>query len=182
MQFRAGQAAALRDAALSHLGAKSIKVLRSALQRTDGGGELHLVSLPKSLKVADAIRRLRDSGAVEFAEPNWVYKTQAKGVDPYYADGKLWGLYGDNSPLQTNVYGSQAGEAFAAGKKCKSNVIVGIIDEGMMPNHPDTQANVWVNPFEIAEQRHRRRRQRLHRRRERLGLRQQGQHAFRRRG
>ena len=149
VQFRAGQMADAREAALTHLGAKSIKVLRSALQRADGRGDLHLVSLPKNLKVADAIRKLRNSAAVEFAEPNWTYTTQAKGVDPYYADGKLWGMYGDNSPLQTNQYGSQAGEAFAAGKKCKSSVIVGIIDEGMMPNHPDTQANVWVNPFEI---------------------------------
>lgn len=149
VQFRPGQAAALRDAALSHLGAKSIKVLRSAQQRTDGGGDLHLVSLPGKLKVSDAIRRLRQSDIVDFAEPNWIYKTQAKAVDPYYADGSLWGIYGDNSPLQTNVYGSQAGEAFAAGKKCKASVIVGIIDEGMMPNHPDTQANVWSNPFEI---------------------------------
>lgn len=145
VQFRAGQAAAVRDAVLNTIGARSAKRLRNALS----DGELHLVRLPQGMAVPDAIRQLRSHGAVRFAEPNWVYTTQAGPNDPYYQDGSLWGVYGDNSPGRQNQYGSQAAEAWAAGKKC-SNVVVAVIDEGVMTTHPDTEANIWKNPQEVA--------------------------------
>jgi hypothetical protein len=150
VQFRPGQLEQGAEAALAPLGAKSSRLLRAESRRADGHGDLRLVRLPDHLSVSDAMHLLREHPAVEFAEPNWIYTTQAKGVDPYYEDGRLWGMYGADSPLQQNEFGSGAGTAFAAGKKCKASVIVGIIDEGVMPKHPDTQANIWTNPFEIA--------------------------------
>ena len=48
------------------------------------------------------------------------------------------------------------------------DVVVGVVDTGIDYNHEDLAANMWVNPDEIAGQRRRRRRQRLHRRRARL--------------
>jgi subtilisin family serine protease len=57
-------------------------------------------------------------------------------------------MYGDRSPLRTNPYGSQAGEAWNAGFTGSSNVVVGVIDEGVMVNHADLSANVWRNPGE----------------------------------
>jgi subtilisin family serine protease len=144
VQFHAGQAAAARDAVLKTLGARTAKRLRQAAD-----GELHLVRLPKGLAVQDAVRQLRAHGAVRFVEPNWVYTTQAAPNDPAYQQGALWGVYGDQSPGRRNQYGSQAAEAWEAGKDCSSDVVVGIIDEGVMTTHPDTQANIWVNPFEI---------------------------------
>ena len=131
VQFRAGQAPAVRRAALEALGARSLQLLRS----TSRDGELHRVALPAGVK---------------FVEPNWVYTTQAAPNDTYYQNGSLWGVYGDTSPLRQNAYGSQAAEAWNAGKDCSANVVVGIIDEGVMTNHPDTEANIWHNPFEIA--------------------------------
>ncbi|MBI5271771.1 MAG: S8 family serine peptidase [Burkholderiales bacterium] len=145
VQFRPGMAAAARDAALKTLGARSAKVLRRAAQ----DGELHLVRLPQGKAVVDALRTLRAHAAVKLVEPNWIYTTQAAPNDPYYADGSLWGVYGDASPGRKNPYGSQAAEAWNVGKDCSSDVVVGIIDEGVMTTHPDTQANIWVNPFEI---------------------------------
>jgi len=146
VQFRPGQAAAARDAALGLLGARSAKLLRHAAHE----GELHLVRLPQSLAVSDAVRQLRAQAAVRFVEPNWLYSTQAAPSDPYYQDGSLWGVYGDTSPLRQNQYGSQAAEAWNVGKDCSSDVVVGIIDEGVMTSHPDTAANIWANPFEVA--------------------------------
>ncbi|MEK8031619.1 S8 family peptidase [Ideonella sp. DXS29W] len=145
VQFRAGHAEAARDAVLNSLGAKSVQRLRAAAE-----GELHRVSLPQGVSVQQAIRHLRAQGAVRFVEPNWIYTHQAGPNDPYYQDGSLWGVYGDASPGQQNQYGSQAAEAWAAGKKCSGKVVVAIIDEGVMTTHPDTQANIWVNPKEIA--------------------------------
>jgi subtilisin family serine protease len=145
VQFRAGHAIAAREAVLNALGAQSVQKLRAAAE-----GELHRVRLPQGLSVPDAVRHLRAQGAVRFVEPNWIYTHQAGPNDPYYQDGSLWGVYGDASPGQQNPYGSQAAESWAANKKCSSNVVVAIIDEGVMTTHPDTQTNIWKNPLEIA--------------------------------
>jgi hypothetical protein len=59
------------------------------------------------------------------------------------------GVYGDASPGPQNAFGSQAAEAWSAGKDCSSSVLVGIINEGVMTTHPDTAANIWNNPFDI---------------------------------
>lgn len=145
VQFRAGQPAAAREALLSRLGARSVKALRAAAD-----GDLHLIRLPQSLSVSAAIRRLRADSAVRFVEPNWIYTTQAAPNDPYYTNGSLWGVYGDASPGKQNAFGSQAAEAWNAGKDCSADVVVGVIDEGVMNTHPDTAANIWANPGEIA--------------------------------
>ncbi|MGI8604580.1 MAG: S8 family serine peptidase [Verrucomicrobiales bacterium] len=99
------------------------------------------------LPVREAIAALKNHPAIEFAEPNWVYTHQAVSNDPYYTGGSTWGLYGDlTSPA--NQFGSQAGEAWAAGYTGSSDVYVGIIDEGIQSTHPDLSANVWTNPFD----------------------------------
>ncbi|MEY2756079.1 MAG: hypothetical protein RJB65_2437, partial [Actinomycetota bacterium] len=49
-----------------------------------------------------------------------------------------------------NQYGSGAAEAWEQGYTGSDSIYVGIIDEGMQVAHPDLNANVWVNPFEIA--------------------------------
>jgi hypothetical protein len=151
VQFRAGVVAQGAEAALAPLGAKPMKTILAQSRRTDGLGDLRLVGLPAGVSVTDAIGRLRQDPSVEFVEPNWIYTKDEKGPDPYYADGRLWGMYGAHSPLQQNIYGSGAGKAFKAGKRCDGEMIVGIIDEGVMPDHPDTAANVWTNPYEIPD-------------------------------
>jgi subtilisin family serine protease len=64
----------------------------------------------------------------------------------YYANGSLWGMYGDAS-APANSFGSQAAEAWGevAGSRA---VYVGIIDEGVQVTHPDLDANAWTNPFD----------------------------------
>lgn len=140
VQFKPGVAQALREAALSRVGGKLLERVH---------GDLHRISLPQGADLAAAVRALHAHDAVDFAEPNWIYKHTAVSDDPYYTNGTLWGMYGDTSPLQTNQYGSQAGEAWDAGHyKCKG-VLVGVIDEGVQYTHPDLKANHWTNPAEI---------------------------------
>jgi subtilisin family serine protease len=59
-------------------------------------------------------------------------------------------MYGDTSS-PANQYGSQAGEGWAANKIGSSTVYVGVIDEGIQIDHPDLQANVWVNPYDAVD-------------------------------
>jgi Ca2+-binding RTX toxin-like protein len=69
--------------------------------------------------------------------------------DPKYTDGGLWGMYGDATPI-ANAYGSQAGEAWAAGYTGSGKGIVGVIDTGIDYTHPDLYLNVWLNQGEIS--------------------------------
>lgn len=116
----------------------------------DGSGNqarVELLRLGGGMSVARAIERLERQRVVEFAEPNWRYDAQATATDPYYTNGSLWGMYG-NLTSPANAYGSQAGEAWAAGRTGSLSVYVGVIDEGIQFTHPDLDANAWSNPYD----------------------------------
>ncbi len=148
VQFEAGASAQAKGAARARVGAARVELLLPEAGRSDGRGDLELARIPPGLAIADAVRGLQADGAVTFAEPNWIYQHQLASNDTYYTNGSLWGMYGDaTSPA--NQFGSQAGEAWAAGHVGAHNVYVGIIDEGVM-SHADTVGNIWTSPGEIA--------------------------------
>jgi subtilisin family serine protease len=115
--------------------------------RNDAKGDLVLVKLPLGQMIKDVIRDSQGDATIDFVEPNWIYQHHATSNDTYYTSGTLWGMYGDGTS-PANQYGSQAGEAWAAGHTCNSNTYIGIIDEGYMFDHEDLAANAWTNPFD----------------------------------
>jgi subtilisin family serine protease len=123
------------------------KVLTRAMQRAGDEG-FYVVHTP--LAVLDAVAKMKGIERVEYAEPNYMYTHDATSNDTYYTNGSLWGMYGDESS-PANQYGSQAAEAWAAGKTDASSVYIGIIDEGYMYTHADLSANAGKNPGEIAD-------------------------------
>ena len=125
--------------------------LRASRVETLRGGQnrMELLRLPPGQSVAAAVRALENDPTVEYVEPNWVYHHDAVSNDPQYTSGALWGMYGD-ATTPANQFGSQAGEAWAAGKTNCSTVWVGVIDEGYMFTHEDLAANAGKNPGEIA--------------------------------
>ena len=148
VKFRAGASAAGRAAALGRANGQAGERILTAMMRRAGDTE-GLTIVKTSLAVSQAVEALRGLADVEFAEPNYIYKHQATSNDPYYTNGSLWGMYGD-ATTPANQFGSQAGEAWAAGKTNCSSVYVGIIDEGYMYTHEDLAANAGTNPGEIA--------------------------------
>jgi subtilisin family serine protease len=149
VKFRPGTSATDKANARALAKASLVEVVTTPLMKSQGTGDLELVRLPPGLTVASAMGRLKGSFVVEYAEPNWVYYHDATSNDTYYTNGALWGMYGDaTSPA--NQFGSQAGEAWAAGHTGSNTVYVGIIDEGFMRTHEDLAANAGVNPGEIA--------------------------------
>ena len=115
---------------------------------------LREVQLGRGVGVEAALAAYRKNPLVEYAEPNWINQAQAVSNDPSYADGSLWGMYGDAS-TPANAFGSGAAEAWAkavdAGTQSfigSKDVYVGIIDEGVDISHPDLAGNVWTNPFD----------------------------------
>lgn len=147
VQFQPGASEQAKAAARNSVGAVFQEQLVNGLWRNDGKGDLELVKLPPGLAIAAAVRGLEVNANVEFAEPNWTYHHQEVSNDPYYTEGSLWGMYGDaTSPAY--AYGSQAGEAWAAGHVGSADVWIGVIDEGYMYTHEDLAANAGTNPGE----------------------------------
>jgi subtilisin family serine protease len=131
------------------------EVIHTRTMQESGAGKLERVALGRGLDMAAAIRAIERNPAVAYAEPNYIFKTAAVSNDTYYTNGSLWGMYSDDSPAAgpantTNQFGSQAEKAWAANVTGSSSVVVGVIDEGIMFNHPDLVDNIWVNPYETA--------------------------------
>src|SRR3990170_3595266 len=146
VKFSAGATEDQRSAALQRVsGIVGERILTRAMQARGDNEGLTLVRTPMTVGAAAA--SLRGAAGVEYAEPNYYYYHDASSNDPYYTNGSLWGMYGDaTSPA--NQYGSQAGEAWAAGNTGSGSVVIGIIDEGAKYTHEDLAANFWTNPFD----------------------------------
>jgi subtilisin family serine protease len=108
-----------------------------------------VLKIGKGVSVEAAIARLKNQPGIRFVEPNYIVRSMATSNDPSFIDGSLWGMYGA-STTPANQFGSNAASAWTSGYVGSSNVVIGVIDEGMQVNHPDLAANIWVNPGEIA--------------------------------
>lgn len=152
VKFKSGASAGSRSRseALALIGGEVLEnITTPAMEAARRGDTGDLLLVASALETMDAINILKNHPEVEYAEPNWIYTHFATSNDPYYTNGSLWGMYGDaTSPA--NQYGSQAGEAWAAGNIGSNTVWIGIIDEGYMYTHEDLSGNVGTNPGEIA--------------------------------
>lgn len=156
VQFKPGTTREAQASAMAFIRGSKKETVKNASQRRDGKGDLHLLSLPPGLLVADAFRSMSQLADVDFAEPNWVYQHQATSNDPYVttntASSQLWGMYSATALAggKANIFGIGATTAWNANKTNCSNVYIGIIDEGYMFTHEDLAANAGTNPGEIA--------------------------------
>ena len=96
--------------------------------------------------------------SASFAETAWAGPSadaqmtvtiDAVSNDTAYNNGSLWGMYGDKTAI-VDQYGSQAGEAWAAGFTGTMKTVVGVVDTGIDYTHPDLYLNVWLNQGEIS--------------------------------
>jgi len=79
-----------------------------------------------------AIAALNEQSDVMYAEPNYIMHADLTPNDPSF--GSLYGLTKIGAPT---AWDTTTGS---------SNIVVGMIDEGLDINHPDLQVNVWTNP------------------------------------
>jgi subtilisin family serine protease len=147
VQFAPGIGDAARTEALARVGGQAVEVVRGDLPgQTDG--HLLRVELPPGVTEEQAIEVLSRRPEVEFAEKNWTVSIDAVSDDTGYSNGSLWGMYGDQTS-PTNAFGSQAGEAWAAGATGSTKVVVGVVDTGIAYTHIDLYLNTWLNQGEI---------------------------------
>lgn len=149
VKFSAAAKAADRSLALAAVAGKAAsRILTVAMQ--EAGDTEGLTIVATTMDPAEAARALSGQPGIEYAEPNYCWYHEAVSNDTYYTNGSLWGMYGDGTS-PANVYGSQAGEAWAAGNTGSTTVYVGEIDEGIMFTHPELATQVWTNPYDLVD-------------------------------
>lgn len=123
-------------------------VIKDTINLDDGSsGETVIVDIGDQ-PLSEALKALGESHIIDYAEPNKVLGVQFTANDTYYANGSMWGMYGDQTSTYS-AYGSQAGEAWAAGFIGKSTTVIGNIDTGIDYTHPDLYLNIWLNQGEL---------------------------------
>ncbi len=132
--------------ALAAIGGRLTEVLRDAVPGLEG--LLGKFSLGAGLDPERASEILKSLPWIEHAEPDLRVSIAATSDDPQVTNGNTWGLLGDDS-TPSNVYGSQAADAWATGQIGDTSTVVGIVDTGIDPTHPDLYLNIWLNQEEI---------------------------------
>lgn len=118
--------------------------------------DLHVIELPKNLKVKDALKKYKYSKEILYVEPNYkLYLHSTIPNDPYFSI--LWGLHntGQEHPLVGGgtTYGNEDADIDAPEAwdiyTGSQDVIVAVLDSGIDYIHPDLFANMWVNQAEL---------------------------------
>lgn len=110
--------------------------------------------IPSTQGVLEMATALSNDPAVEFAEPNFYRSLHITPNDPLYANVRLQGTTFPNS-LQRWVYNGVGANRNVNGEAAwdlttgRPDVVVAIIDSGVLLSHPDLQPNIWRNPGEI---------------------------------
>lgn len=111
-------------------------------------GHLQSVETPKALGVERHLAAYRASGLVEVAEPDYWVQTVALPNDPYVQNGDQWHLnnLGQNGGVAgADIHAPEAWETL----RSASNIIVAVIDTGILASHPDLAHALWTNTGEI---------------------------------
>lgn len=134
---------------------KSSGALNAARQRVGGKirrsfsslGNLQVVQLPSNVSVQRALQMYRDSGLVEFAEPDYILRAARVPNDPGFSS-ELWNLNNWGQLGGTKDCDIHAMTAWDLNTDA-SSILVCVIDSGIRVTHEDLAGNLWTNPNEI---------------------------------
>ncbi len=137
VKFKGTVSAQSSESIVSNLGARTMARVRSiGVQR---------LRLPGDMTVQEAIEQLYKSGAVEYAEPNYLVRASIIPNDTQF--GQQWGL------RNTGQTGGLSGADIDAAPAWDTitgttSVIIGVLDSGMDYRHADLKNNLYTNPGE----------------------------------
>ena len=139
VKFKSGVRAARASEALANAGVGKRRALGAS-----GVSVVELVQ--KGRSVHDAIEKLRASGTVEHAEPDYLIQIDATTPsDPRF--GELWGLHNvgqTGGTVDADADGPEAWDLSTGDPE----VVVAVIDTGVDYTHEDLADNMWRNPGE----------------------------------
>ncbi len=136
------------DAALNALHARVGTRLRKAYSHL---ANLHVIDVPRGLDPRKIAVQFRESGLVESVElDHWIPAPllTATPSDPGFTSGDQWHLnnVGQNGGVvDADIDAPEAWDTIDSA----TNVIVALIDSGLLQTHEDLAANLWSNPGEI---------------------------------
>lgn len=115
------------------------------------GQNIVVIKRPVFELKSNVIQTLKQNPQVEIVEPNFIYRINKTPNDPML--GQLWGMKNigqADSAKQSGVAGMDIGAEQAwditTGSK---DVVVAVIDTGILYNNPDLIDNVWTNEAEL---------------------------------
>jgi thermitase len=123
-----------RALGLSHV--QEFNLLNTSLVRTSKGRSLN----------KKTIKDLKQDGIIKSIEPNYRVKALATPNDNKFTE--LWGLHNTGQTGGTSDIDIDAPEAWNI-TKGSEQVIVAVLDTGVLYTHPDLSNNMWVNTREI---------------------------------
>jgi len=100
-----------------------------------------------NIDLKNARRKLLKNPAVEYVEPDYVVHIQETIPNDQYF-GLLWGMQNTGQTggvVDADIDATEAWDIHTGG----DNVLVGVIDTGILYTHPDLADNIWTNPGEI---------------------------------
>jgi subtilisin family serine protease len=104
-------------------------------KKQDPSDRVYRLRVPKGSNIEQVVADLKRTPGVQFAEPNYKFKTLAVPNDPSYPS--QWGLPQINMPSAWNINTGNGA------------VVIAIVDSGVDRTHTDLAANVWTNSAEI---------------------------------
>ena len=105
--------------------------------RSTGGKLSRFYLLKTTDKVKSICARLNEDSEVEYAQPNYIYRTCSDPNDPEFPD-----QYAHQLIQMSDAWDISTGSR---------DVVVAVTDTGVDVNHPDLKDNIWMNPGEIPE-------------------------------
>jgi len=145
VRFRGGVPHRRQDEIVDELGGRILRTL-------DVRHGEYVIVLPGGISVPAAAEQLAKLQEVDFAEPNVVHYINDTPNDQYYAS-----YQGESTELQRWYFNGLDGDSNLNAEAAwtittgGSNIVIAIIDTGVLTNHPDLAANIWVNPSVAAD-------------------------------
>jgi subtilisin family serine protease len=116
---------------------------RRVLKKLESSGKLTVLELDPAEDLAPTVERMKASGLVEFAEPDYPLRASIVPNDPHFASGLQWPLR--NSSAGKDIHAVDAWDV----QRSASSIIVAVVDSGIRYTHEDLAANMWRNADEI---------------------------------
>ena len=114
---------------------KAEKVADEILVKFKGDKNINVIRIADSDDFEEILDFYGSNEAVEYAEPNFTYKSAIIPSDSYFSD--QWYLQRIKAADAWNI----ANES--------PEIIIAILDSGVQATHPDLRDNIWVNTREI---------------------------------
>ena len=101
--------------------------------------------VPKTSDILSIVKEYSQISSIIYAEPNYIFHSTETPNDPYLS--LQWALHNTGQTGGTNDADIDAIEAWDI-ETGDEDIIICVLDTGVDWDHPDLEANIWINPGE----------------------------------